>query len=234
MCAAPECSGISTCANTPGYLSSLPCSCSRASPRMQQRRQAALRINTAASSAARAAAAATSEEYEDWRGSHHDLAMQEATGRTRYWEISTMRTFTYHGVTTRFYRDGEQLHGAHRRRGRQAHRLPGAPTCSASTRCSSTCCPCPGAACRRLSVAWDSAGPEEQAWPTLVSPVSRRGRSTTSDPLHWTGPYQNWNTRCAECHSDRPAQELRCPERAPSTTTFRGDQRGLRSLPRAR
>ena len=24
---------------------------------------------------------------------------------------------------------------------------------------------------------------------------------TARDPLHWTGPYYNWNSRCAECHS---------------------------------
>jgi predicted CXXCH cytochrome family protein len=50
-----------------------------------------------------------------------------------------------------------------------------------------------------LSIAWDSRPATEggQRWYHLYpdEPIDHQ------DPLHWTGPYQNWNTRCAECHS---------------------------------
>jgi predicted CXXCH cytochrome family protein len=50
-----------------------------------------------------------------------------------------------------------------------------------------------------LSVTWDSRPASEggQRWYHLYpdEPIPH------DDPLHWTGPYQNWNARCAECHS---------------------------------
>jgi hypothetical protein len=35
----------------------------------------------------------------------------------------------------------------------------------------------------------------------LVPPLSRAEGRPHSDPLHWTGVYQNWALQCAECHS---------------------------------
>ena len=50
-----------------------------------------------------------------------------------------------------------------------------------------------------LSIAWDArpATAGGQRWYHLYPEQSIDHR----DPLHWTGPYQNWNARCAECHS---------------------------------
>lgn len=50
-----------------------------------------------------------------------------------------------------------------------------------------------------LSVSWDSRPVSEggQRWFHLYPDEN----IPHDDPLHWTGPYQNWNTRCAECHS---------------------------------
>jgi tetratricopeptide (TPR) repeat protein len=50
-----------------------------------------------------------------------------------------------------------------------------------------------------LTIAWDSrpAGEGGQRWFHLYP----EEQITAGDPLHWTGPYQNWNGRCAECHS---------------------------------
>jgi predicted CXXCH cytochrome family protein len=50
-----------------------------------------------------------------------------------------------------------------------------------------------------LTVAWDSRSASEggQRWFHLYPDET----IPHGDPLHWTGPYQNWNTRCAECHS---------------------------------
>ena len=38
------------------------------------------------------------------------------------------------------------------------------------------------------------------------------------DPLHWTGPYQNWNTRCAECHSTDLVKNYNPVDRSFNTT----------------
>lgn len=50
-----------------------------------------------------------------------------------------------------------------------------------------------------LSVSWDSRPAKEggQRWFHLY-PDEKIGHE---DPLHWTGAFQNWNSRCASCHS---------------------------------
>ena len=50
-----------------------------------------------------------------------------------------------------------------------------------------------------VSVAWDSRSADEggQRWFHLYPDEI----ITHDDPLHWTGAFQNWNSRCASCHS---------------------------------
>lgn len=57
----------------------------------------------------------------------------------------------------------------------------------------------PGGHLQALSIAWDSRPREAggQHWFHLYPGE----RIDHEDPLHWTGPNQNWNSRCAECHS---------------------------------
>jgi len=47
-------------------------------------------------------------ELTAWRGSHHDLAMAEATPENVRGDFDDAE-FTAHGVTTRFYRDGDEF-----------------------------------------------------------------------------------------------------------------------------
>ena len=56
-----------------------------------------------------------------------------------------------------------------------------------------------GGRMQALPVAWDTRTAENggQRWFHLY-PDEYVG---PEDPLHWTGPYQNWNFMCAECHS---------------------------------
>jgi tetratricopeptide (TPR) repeat protein len=57
----------------------------------------------------------------------------------------------------------------------------------------------PGGRMQCLPIAWDSRPRTEggQRWFHLYPGE----RITHTDPLHWTGPNQNWNYMCAECHS---------------------------------
>lgn len=50
-----------------------------------------------------------------------------------------------------------------------------------------------------LSIAWDTRAKDRggQRWFHLYPDAA----VTSSDPLHWTKPSQNWNFMCAECHS---------------------------------
>ncbi len=57
----------------------------------------------------------------------------------------------------------------------------------------------PGGRLQCLPIAWDSRpkGEGGQRWFHLYPGE----RIVHTDPLHWTGPNQNWNYMCADCHS---------------------------------
>ncbi|MEE4661297.1 MAG: tetratricopeptide repeat protein [Halieaceae bacterium] len=59
----------------------------------------------------------------------------------------------------------------------------------------------PGGRLQALGIAWDTRPASEggQRWFHLYPDDAL----SAADPLHWTGPYQNWNLQCAECHSTR-------------------------------
>ncbi|TDG15656.1 hypothetical protein E2F43_05375 [Seongchinamella unica] len=136
-------------------------------------------------------------EYDAWRGSHHDLAMQLPGPDTVLGNFNNA-SFSYNGITTRFYRDGDKF--MVRTDGEDgkltdfevAYVFGVYPL-------QQYLLPLSRGRLQALSIAWDARPEPEggQRWYHLYpdEPIDYR------DPLHWTGPYQNWNTRCAECHS---------------------------------
>ncbi|HXV37282.1 MAG TPA: tetratricopeptide repeat protein [Myxococcota bacterium] len=136
-------------------------------------------------------------ELESWRGSHHALAMQAATERSVLGKFDGAK-LTQGGVTTRFFsRDGRFF--AHSdgpdgvlRDYEIAYTFGVEPL-------QQYLIAFPGGRLQALGVAWDSRSASEggQRWfhlyPDEVIPHG--------DALHWTGPNQNWNFMCAECHS---------------------------------
>ncbi len=137
------------------------------------------------------------EEHALWQGSHHDLAMQLPSAETVLGDFDNA-SFTYNGTTSRFFRRGDKfmvntdgedgkaqdfevtyVFGVHPL---QQYLLP-----------------LSRGRLQALSIAWDARAESEggQRWYHLYPDET----VDFKDPLHWTGPYQNWNTRCAECHS---------------------------------
>lgn len=57
----------------------------------------------------------------------------------------------------------------------------------------------PGGRLQSLTIAWDSRPKAEggQRWFSMYPGQ----HFAPTDPLHWTGRYQNWNAMCADCHS---------------------------------
>ena len=53
-------------------------------------------------------AACHAMQFEQWQGSHHDLAMQEVNEQSVLGDFNAAG-FTYYDVTSRFYRDGERF-----------------------------------------------------------------------------------------------------------------------------
>jgi hypothetical protein len=136
-------------------------------------------------------------EYARWKGSHHDLAMQEAAADTVLGAFDG-RTFTHFGVTSTFFqRDGKFFVRTDGPDGK-LREYPIAYTFGVYP-LQQYLIPFPDGRYQALNVVWDTRPKKEggQRWFHLYP----KEAVPHTDPLHWTGPYQNWNFMCAECHS---------------------------------
>lgn len=136
------------------------------------------------------------EANESWRGSHHDLAMQEATPETVLGDFDAK--VRYHGEVVRFSRKGddffvEALDAEGKRR-----RFPTLYTFGVEPLQQYLLEVEPGRL-QAFAFAWDTRpkGQGGQRWFHLQPGE----RIEPGDPLHWTGPSYNWNHACADCHS---------------------------------
>ena len=137
------------------------------------------------------------QQHDLWAGSHHDLAMQPADDQTVLGNFDDA-SFTHHGVTSRFFkRDGKYFVNTEGPDGK-LYDYEIAYTFGV-TPLQQYLIAFPGGRYQVLSVCWDSRPKPEggQRWYHLYAdePIPH------NDPLHWTGPNQNWNFMCAECHS---------------------------------
>ncbi|MFQ5350801.1 MAG: multiheme c-type cytochrome, partial [Thermoanaerobaculia bacterium] len=132
-----------------------------------------------------------------WRGSHHDLAMQEATARTVLGDFDDT-ALTHAGATTSFFRRAGGFFVRTAGPGGDPEEYQISYTFGAVP-LQQYLVELPGGRLQALSVCWDSRSQRAggQRWFHLY-PDEAIG---PDDPLHWTGPFQNWNTMCAECHS---------------------------------
>ncbi|MGE5152859.1 MAG: tetratricopeptide repeat protein [Bdellovibrio bacteriovorus] len=132
-----------------------------------------------------------------WKGSHHDLAMQEARPETVLGDFQDAE-IEVHGVKSRFFlQDG----------GFFVHTDgPDGEVRDYPIRYTFGWYPLqqylielPGGRLQALGLAWDSRPKEQggQRWFHLYPDGSMDHR----DPLHWTAPDQTWNYQCADCHS---------------------------------
>lgn len=137
-------------------------------------------------------------QVQDWTGSHHDLAMQEASEKTVLGDFDNA-TFVYEGVTTSFYRKGDEywVKTDNENGELQDYRVT---YVFGVYPLQQLLLPIKKGRLNALSIAWDARNVSEggQRWYQIYEdqePV------TAESPLHWTGIYHNWNSRCAECHS---------------------------------
>jgi len=134
-----------------------------------------------------------------WRGSHHDLAMQQAREETVLGDFDGASS-TSHGVRSVFSRRGDRF----------VVRTDGPDGTLRDYEVAYTfgvyplqqyliALPGGGGRYQALSVAWDARPRAQggQRWFHLY-PAERVDHR---DVLHWTRASQNWNTQCAECHS---------------------------------
>jgi tetratricopeptide (TPR) repeat protein len=135
-------------------------------------------------------------EHRAWTGSHHDLAMQEATPQTVLGATSAEFTrdgdrFTAAGLPVRYTFGVAPL---------QQYLLQGER-----------------GRLHAWTTAWD-ARPREQGGQRWYS-LHGDERVAPGDVLHWQGPGWLWNAQCAECHSTGLRKRYE-PERDEYRTTY--------------
>lgn len=142
-------------------------------------------------------AACHDDQYQRWKGSHHDWAMQPATEKTVLGNFNNAR-FKHYGQKSVFSkRDGKFFVKTENAEGKLqkfeiAYTFGFYPL-------QQYLIAFEDGRYQALSLAWDSRTKKEggQRWFHLYPDEA----IPHDDQLHWTGTYQNWNSRCAECHS---------------------------------
>ena len=137
------------------------------------------------------------KEFDQWQESHHDFAMQEVNDHTVLGNFNHA-TFTHFGVTSTFsQQDGKYLVNTEGPQGiLQDYEIR---YTFGITPLQQYLIEFPGGRVQALGIAWDSRAKVEggQRWFHLYPDE----KIAHDDELHWTGPNQNWNYMCAECHS---------------------------------
>jgi predicted CXXCH cytochrome family protein len=136
-------------------------------------------------------------EDQRFTGSHHDRAMQVAGASTVLGDFNNA-TFTYNGVTSTFFRkDGAFFVRTDGPDG-ALHEYRIAYTFGIDP-LQQYLVEFPGGRLQALSICWDTRPKAAggQRWFHLYPDEKVDYR----DVLHWTGPAENWNYMCADCHS---------------------------------
>ncbi len=136
-------------------------------------------------------------QYKAWSGSHHDLAMDPATGKTVLGDFNNTN-FENFGLTTTFFkRDGKFLVRTDGSDG-NLHDYEISYVFGFDP-LQQYLIKFPDGRMQALDIGWDSRPKEEggQRWFHLHPDE----KITHEDSLHWTGLFLNWNYMCAECHS---------------------------------
>lgn len=153
-----------------------------------------------------------SEAFKDWQQSHHWHAMEVASEQSVLGDFNNTE-FTYNGITSRFYkRDGKFWVTTDNALGKLqefeiTYTFGFEPL-------QQYLIDFPDGRKQVLSIIWDTRPKIEggQRWyhlyPEHDSLAHGDAATTTTeqpvdykDPLHWTGTFFNWNSRCASCHS---------------------------------
>jgi Tfp pilus assembly protein PilF len=148
-------------------------------------------------------------EYDLWKGSHHDRAMEVATEETVLGDFKNA-VFEHDGVVSRFYSKDSRFFVHTRGPGgtmgefEVTHTFGWYPL-------QQYLIPFPGGRLQCLPLAWDV---KRKRWYHLYPENS----PDPKDWLYWTNAGQNWNGMCAECHSTNLKKNYDVKTKAYDTT----------------
>ncbi|MEH6558589.1 MAG: tetratricopeptide repeat protein [Oceanicoccus sp.] len=137
------------------------------------------------------------QQFSDWQGSHHDQAMMHVSKEAVLGDFNGSR-FEYNGITTTFFKRGEEFWvNTDDENGKlQDFKID---YTFGITPLQQYLIGFDDGRFQALGIAWDSRSKEEggQRWFHLYP----QEQVDHKDVLHWTRYSNNWNSRCAECHS---------------------------------
>ncbi len=135
-------------------------------------------------------------ELNSWHDSDHDRAMEIASEQSVLADFNDT-SFTRLGLTTRFFRRGQQYFVNTEGPDGKQHDYEIKYTFGLRP-LQQYMVEFADGRVQVLRVSWDT---KKNEWFYVAPPDVRDERLAPDDPLHWTGLGQNWNTMCAECHS---------------------------------
>ncbi len=127
-----------------------------------------------------------------WRTSHHFHAMQPASEATVLGDFADV-LFNHDGTTSRFFRSGGDFFIEADGPDGDRQALPVLYTFGIAP-LQQYLVPLAGGRLQAYPIAWDT---QAERWFDLYPGVD----TPPDHPLHWSGRLNNWNGRCAECHS---------------------------------
>lgn len=153
-------------------------------------------------------------ELTDYTGSAHDLAMDSATAGTVLGNFKDAE-FIHQGVTTRFFRRGDQFYVRTQGEGGLDGEFQVLYTFGVFP-LQQYLVGFPGGRLQALPFCWDTrpAAAGGQRWFHLYGAQ----HIAPSDELFWTRVSQNWNYACAECHSTNLKKNYNAASRTYTTT----------------
>ncbi|MFC2083781.1 tetratricopeptide repeat protein [Bacteroidota bacterium] len=135
-------------------------------------------------------------EYDLWKNSHHDLAMDYATDSTVLGDFNNT-TFERFGVVSRFYKKENKFYVYTEGPEGEMDEFEITHTFG-YTPLQQYLVPFENGRFQCLPIAWDT---EKNEWFYLPPPGLENEKVDPNDWLYWTNNGQNWNGMCAECHS---------------------------------
>ena len=146
---------------------------------------------------AQACASCHAKEFDAWKGSQHDLAMQHA-GDKSVLGVFDKTKFSYAGITSTFFKRDDKFYVNTDGPDGRLHDYEIKYTFGL-TPLQQYLVEFPDGRVQALSIAWDTRAKAAggQRWFHLYPGQAIKA----GERLHWTGIDQNWNYQCAECHS---------------------------------